>query len=126
MPAKCHVTKILARNRWREDPGRTPWSSNRRGLSAWIYPDVLRADSRLGELIQELRRIGADGQTIAELSASQQYLKAPRAERAFIEELLIKPLRRLEHAPSPNVRSIAIEYSDWLVKIFDSARSRSK
>jgi hypothetical protein len=82
----------------------------------WQNPDFKRADHQLSELIYELTRSNADAQAIAELRAGQQYLKAPKARRDIIEELLVKPLRKLKSVPWERVRGIASECLDWLLK----------
>jgi hypothetical protein len=78
-------------------------------------PSFHRANSQIDELIHELRRSGKDvGQTIAELAAGQQYVKAPKAKLDYVENLLIKPLMRLKRDPSENVRRMASVYLNWL------------
>ena len=79
--------------------------------------DFYRADSKLGELIDELITLGRDeGQTLAELEAGRKYIKAPVARRDFIEGLLIKPLRKLQSNAPKRAKVIADEYLNWLFK----------
>ena len=58
-----------------------------------------------------------NGQMIAELSAGRLYLKAPKAKRDLIDELLIKPLKELDSAaPSEGIRVIASWHLNWLLQ----------
>lgn len=94
-----------------------------RALDVHSY-DFRVADIRLGELIHRLRKsteiIGeVKSQTVAELTAGQAYLKAPKLRRHLIEELLTQPLARIIATNAPEeIRSIATEYSAWLDSAF--------
>ena len=79
--------------------------------------DFHRANTTLDELIHLMRSTSAaDGQTIAELSAGKEYIKAPVASRTLIEELLLKPLLALETTASEKTRRFAAGYLKWLLK----------
>ena len=87
--------------------------------------DFHRADSRLAELLDEMRRLpsSADyGQVIAELSAGRQYIMATAVKRYLIEELLLKPLVALRSSAAPeNIRGLANQYLNWLQEKLDPA-----
>jgi hypothetical protein len=83
-------------------------------------PGFHGADSKLGELTEDLMRFEGIGQMVAELRAGQQYIKAPKARRDFIDELLIKPLTKLDSAaPSEKIRALAGAYLNWLLQLYN-------
>jgi hypothetical protein len=79
--------------------------------------DLIRADGRLAELITHLAQSkNVDDQLVVELRAGQQYLKAPRARRDLLDELIVRPLRKIkERVPTEQAGKIASEFLDWFL-----------
>jgi hypothetical protein len=84
--------------------------------------DCNRAGARLDELILQLAQSSKidnvkRDQLVAALRAGRQYLFAPRARRDFVDDLVVRPLRRIAKlAPSEQYSAIANEFLGWLLR----------
>jgi hypothetical protein len=70
---------------------------------------------KLGDIINGLAAAGQNAQTVAELRAGMQYLNAPKLKSEYVEQLLLRHLRRLtKEAPSERIAQDVNEYLPWL------------
>jgi hypothetical protein len=101
-----------------------PLPPTKKKLSRTITIDVQGgalkdADKRLDELVYHLRASGSmklanKDQLAAKLSAAQRYLQVPRAKRNFLDELLVRPLKRIvKDKPSALATARASELLTW-------------
>jgi hypothetical protein len=76
-------------------------------------------DASLGEVILNIQKLNTIegvnlGQLQAELQAGSQYVKAPKAKKAILDELLAKPMRQIARPPFPmNLQNSAAKFLDW-------------